>query len=530
MRTLGIALLMLLAALPALAQDDVTLRAALYLTGAAGEDELDGRLLEELEGWRSRPLPINRASPARLRESGLLSPYQIAALAEYRRRSGDILSLAELALVDGFGEEAVSVLGPFLSLDSERAPGAPPDTTLRVRQSFLLRATPKDVGGKYRLTAGRLEGAAAYKEKDGTFYALWRTRRGKVLAGDYNVRYGQGLAFWSAFQLAGLSTPEAFSKRGNGITPSWSFSGAGTRRGLAWDAVFGPVQVALFGAFDGSVGGGARWLGRRGEAGLTLARDRLSLDAKYGWKGVTLFGEAAWKNGSPAGVGGFLAPLGEHFRGAFLVRAVPSAFTGKKYGEYGLALGGGYRSDDRNRTASLTVDTALLPVPRQDPGRLQVKATGLFTWKMMDTWSWEPRINVRWRNYDAPRTDARSDLSWNRGEWTVKNRVNLLFSEGCGFLTYLEGGWKPSGGTVWLRAVAFATPSWQTRIYCYEHDAPGNFTVPALYGKGVLLSAYGGVKRRWGQWSLKAYLRASYQWQKEKPGKAGLKLQLAADR
>lgn len=290
------------------------------------------------------------------------------------------------------------------------------------------------------------------------------------------------------------------------------------------------MQVSLFGALDGSAGGGVRWLGRRGEVGLTLARDRLSLDGKYGWRGVNLFGEAAYRNGSPAGVGGFLLPLGGHFRGAFQVRAIPSTYAGKKYGEYAVALGGGFRSDDRNQTASLTVDTALLPIPRQDPKRLQVKAVGLFSWKVRETWLWEPRVTHRWRNYEASRTDLRTDLSWTSGAWTVKNRVNLLVSEGCGFLTYLEGGWKPEGGTLWLRAVAFATPSWQTRIYCYEHDAPGNFTVPALYGKGFLLSAFGGLKRRWGRWNVKAYLRASYQWQKEKPGKAGLKIQLVADR
>jgi hypothetical protein len=54
------------------------------------------------------------------------------------------------------------------------------------------------------------------KPGTGRFYGLYRLQKGKVLIGDYNVRYGQGLAFWSAFQLAGLSTLDAFSKRANG--------------------------------------------------------------------------------------------------------------------------------------------------------------------------------------------------------------------------------------------------------------------------------------------------------------------------
>ena len=246
--------LLLVAAFPAAAQTEETLRAALYLTGADSAEELDESLLEELEGYRHRPLPINRASRSRMLESGLLSGYQVASLEDYRSTSGDILSFPELELVDGFGKEAVMVLKPFLSLESARAPGEAVRDSLNFKHSAVFRVTMKDVGVKYRLSAGRLEAAGAWRGESGTFYGRWNTRRGKVLTGDYNIRYGQGLAFWSAFQLSGLATPEAFQKRANGITPSWSFSGAGTYRGLAWETAAGPFQFAVFGALDGRAG------------------------------------------------------------------------------------------------------------------------------------------------------------------------------------------------------------------------------------------------------------------------------------
>ena len=97
-------LALLLAAAPAAAQTDEVVRAALYLTGADGPEALDDRLVDELESFRNRPLPLNRASRARLLDSGLLTPYQVAALAEYRSLSGDVLSFAELERVDGFGK------------------------------------------------------------------------------------------------------------------------------------------------------------------------------------------------------------------------------------------------------------------------------------------------------------------------------------------------------------------------------------------------------------------------------------------
>ena len=523
-------LLMLLAAAPAAAQTDEVVRAALYLTGADSPEELDDRLVDELESFRNRPLPLNRASRARLLDSGLLTPYQVASLAEYRSLSGDVLSFAELERVDGFGKEAVAALRPFLSLESARHPGEAVRDTLTFRHSALVRASLKDFGAKYRLTAGNVEAAGAWKGASGTFYGLYRLPKGKILIGDYNVRYGQGLAFWSAFQLAGLSTLEAFSKRANGIAPAWSFNGAGTYRGLAWDYTGRHVQWALFGALDGTVGAHAGWLGRQGQAGLTVTRERVSLDGKYGFRGVDFFGEAAWGGKAPAGLAGSLFPLGEYWKGALQLRAVPSAYSGKKNGEYGAAGGVSFLSDSRTFKASWTVDVSLLPKPETDTGRKQAKSTALLSWTVPENWLFESRLVYRWRNYDSNRADVRADATWTRNAWTVKGRLNGVHDGGFGLLGYLEGGWKPPDWAVWARLTAFSTAGWQSRIYVYERDAPGNFSAPAYYGTGFSAMAFAGWKKRFRKTTVKLYLRGSYRWQKEKPGQAGLKLQLQADR
>ena len=523
-------LLFLLATAPAAAQTDEVVRAALYLTGADSPESLDERLVDELESFRIRPLPINRASRSRLLESGLLTQYQIATLAEYRSLSGDVLSFAELERVDGFGKEAVAALRPFLSLESTRPPGEAVKDTLMFRHSALVRATMKDLGAKYRLMAGNLELAGAWKGSNGMFYGLYRLPKGKILVGDYNVRYGQGLAFWSAFQLAGLSTLDAFSKRANGISPSWSFNGEGTRRGLAWDYTGHHFQWALFGSLDGTFGTHAGWLGRNGQAGVTLTQNRISLDGKAGFHGADLFGEAAWGGNALAGVAGSLFPLGAHWKGALQLRAIPSAYSGKKNGEYGAAAGLSYLTDNQAFKASLTADAALLPKPDIDTGRRQVKTTCLLSWTLMDSWLLESRFVYRYRNYESDRTDIRVDATWNRGAWTLKTRLNGVHDGGFGLLSYLEGGWKPQDWTAWLRLTAFATAGWQSRIYAYERDAPGNYSAPAYYGTGFSAVAFTGWKKRWRKTTFKFYVRGSYKWQKEKPGQAGLKFQLQADR
>ena len=523
-------LLFLLSAVPAVAQTEEVVRAALYLTGADSPEDLDDRLVDELESFRNRPLSLNLASRARLLESGLLTLYQVATLTEYRSLSGDVLSFAELERVDGFGKEAVAVLRPFLSLQSALRPGEAVKDTLLFHQSAIVRVTLKDVGAKYRLQAGRVEAAGAWKGQAGTFYGLYRLRTGKILLGDYNIRYGQGLAFWSAFQLAGLSTPDAFCKRANGIAPSWSFNGTGTYHGVAWDYTGRHLQLALFGSLDGTVGAHTGWLGRIGQAGLTVTPRRVSLDGRLGIRGVDLFGEAAWCGKAPAGLAGSLFPLGEHWKGALQVRAVPTAYSGKKDGEYAAAAGLSYLSDNRAFQGSLTVDASLLPRPGIDTGRKQVKSTGLVSWTAAENWLLESRLVFRWRSYDSDRTELRADVTWSGGAWTVKGRLNGVHDGGFGLLGYLEGGWKPSAGMAWLRLTGFSTPSWQARIYAYERDAPGNFTVPAYYGTGFSVMGYAGWKRKWKKTTFKLYLRGSYRWQKEKPGQAGLKLQLMADR
>ena len=261
----------------------------------------------------------------------------------------------------------------------------------------------------------------------------------------------QGLAFWSAFQLSGRTTLEAFVKKANGVTPSWSFNGAGTSRGLAWDYTGRHLQLALFGAMDGTVGAHAGWLGRHGQAGVTVTPKRVSLDGRAGIRGMDIFGEAAWNWKTFAGVAGSLFPMGEHWKGALQLRAIPSAYSAKKNGEYGAAAGVSFLSDARTFKSSLTVDAALLPKPATDTGRRQVASTGLLSWNAGERWLFESRLVYRYRNYEDDRADVRVDATWTREVWTIKGRLNGVHDGGFGLLGYLEGGWKPPGGTGWIR-------------------------------------------------------------------------------
>ena len=66
---------------------------------------------------------------------------------------------------------------------------------------------------------------------------------------------------------------------------------------------------------------------------------------------------------------------------------------------------------------------------------------------------------------------------------------------------------------------------WEDRIYVYERDIQGAFSVPAYYGRGCSLSAVAAVKRRHFTLGARVFKIAYPGMGGKKPGRTGLKLQ-----
>lgn len=516
-----------LSALSLSAQEDPMLRAALYLSGASSEEEIPSDWIERLEA-----AGVVRINSDHLRSGILLSDYQVASIRDYRAASGDILSWEELSLLDGFSREAVAALKPFLSLYSSRMPGAV--DTVRVRGSALLRTTLSSVGAKAKMTGESWRAGAAWRGKDGSFYGEKTLRQWRLLVGDFHSKWGQGLVAWTGFSMESLSTLDAFSRRSTGISPVNSYTSASSLRGLAGDYSGRHFRLAAYAAQGGRYGLHGDWLGRRGQLGLSAVWDdglAMSLDAKYNRRGVDLAGELAFRGGSVGGKASARWKMGEAWKAAAQARVLPSRFSGKKNGEYALALGGaftdgrwqtltgrsGFGSSVPRHKASLTLDAALLPVPGTDPRRFQLRAYAVWQWQISAVWALDLRITERYRNYEFPRTDLRLDVKTASGPWLGVFRSELVHCEKWGFLTYAEGGCKADGASwvnayyAYFRLSAFSTATWNDRIYCYERDAPGTFSVPALSGTGLSVSLVGSLKFRLGRWIiLRTYVRGAY--------------------
>lgn len=575
------------------AQSDNLMKAILYLSGADSEEELDEQEMERFSVLASSPLEINLVSRSRMATCGLMSQYQVASLMDYRLRNGDVLSVSELAAVDGFGEDYANALRPFVSFASNALPGQTEIGSKRLTHEALARSAVKgkdfNYGAKYRMNYGEsFEFSSAartkYSDKERFPPSAWamnmtyfgKRRIGKVIIGDFNARFGQGLTLWSGMSMSGLSSSSSFSKRPSGLSPSWSWSGIGSHRGVAADLTAGRMVFSTFVSLPGlrswcesgkpaeislMTGANVTRYSRNGQFSITgycltgslnMSAEpkggKLSGDFRYSWRGVDYFGELAWDfaGESPGAVLGVVFPLGGDWKLSSAVHSYSSDFSS----DYSGGMRSWTKTSDEHSVSiglekSWAFLTADLAVKDGDRSKRQVRVLFKLPLQLTGTSVLSIRITERFRPYEEIlkyRTGARCDLDWSssglsarygpadKPAWKIRGRIEGLLCRSLAGLTYLEGGRKTDRFSAYLRGTIFIADNWDDRIYSYERDAPGNFTVPAYYGRGWSLSAVAGCKFRFGKVkALKLYFRASavaYSFMKEpKPSVTEAKIQ-----
>ena len=501
----------------------------LAVTGAAAIEELDEGEYERLEALLTRPLSLNAASLMRLQSCGLFTRFQALSLTDYRRRNGDIRSVTELGLIDGFSPESAAALAPFLSFYSAQTGGGPERN--RHRHEQLLRVERKTAGwgyaAKYRFTGkSSLQASATLRssarERPGrpdtwsfNLTLPFRKRPGQLIVGDYSARFGQGLGLWSGFSLSGLTTAESFARHPTGFSPCWSLSPDAPLRGVAAELGFGRLNLSAAAAFPGlrarmdgnpaatvsALGvGNLSWIGRNAEASATLlAGETRRIAADFRWTPGTLsfFGEAALdlRAGVPGAVGGLIWSPAYQRKLSLVFRHYPVAFDGtlaagvrtgsRCSGESGLAAG------IRLPWLRMTADYARFPAK----GQAQTKWLCQLPLTIRESLTLTPRCALRWRQ-GVRREEYRLEAAWAGTPWQAKARGDLVRCAGTAWLAYAEGGCKTARFSLYARAGIFKVDDWDDRIYVYERDVPGCFNVPAYYGRGYSASLNGGVRWR----------------------------------
>ena len=224
-------------AIAGLSQSVEEMEKILLFYGVSSAEELDSYEVEHLGAYLSRPLEVNLVSPATLSASGLMTPYQVASLTDYRKRHGDVMSFEELTSVDGFGKAVVEKIRPFIDLSGRDISAYDERNDFQgsvdVKTGWKSSGEPT-YGMKFKLKAARQFSAGGAFSRTSQAAGLlpdafsgyvsydFRKIPGKLVVGDFNARFGQGLALWNGMSLSGLSSPSSFLKRTSGISVSSS--------------------------------------------------------------------------------------------------------------------------------------------------------------------------------------------------------------------------------------------------------------------------------------------------------------------
>lgn len=585
------------------AQSDHEMKCIREFLGTDADEEIDSYEVEILEGYLARPLRINQLPGSKLISSGLLTNYQVASLLDYRKTSGDVLSFNELAAVDGFGSEFVKKLAPFISLDSSGTPGQTSERENEWYRKSVMRAGYRNTEGgqdgfnwgtRYQMetTGGnrisfafsRPSDADGFSPQNITGNVVWNFNHDalKLVVGDFNARFGQGLGLWNGLVLSGLSSPSSFYRNASGVTGSSSFTGTYALTGAALRFAKGRFAISALSALPGIKTSGKDngfsllpainigWYGSSFSFSVTdycefsglssqnvrIPHMKTSADMSLCLKGTDLFSEIAydWVNRVPAILAGTSFPFADGQRIAMIVRYYSPSYdsylsaaprTGSKCSdEAALSAAGdfvlgryvtvngqtGFGSSVRRLTMQVSVDASAKTSSIPWISSFQLKFLLSLQYMISDRFRLDLRYKERFRNYGTVTThsNVRMTFSYLSRKLVAAIRAETTKAVEAGIVTYLEGGYKTDKLAAYLRQGIFFVDNWDDRIYVYERDAPGSYNVPAYYGRG-LWSAF-NVSWRFAKWG-RLYARISllsYPFmdaEKKKPGKTELKLQ-----
>ena len=569
------------------AQSDEDVEMIMNLLGYDEPEDLDEYEVERLSSYLERPVKINVASTSYLRSCGLFSQFQAASLLDYRARHGDLMSYNELALVDGFTEESVRLLTPFISLsggsvgtDGVRHDGLVNDLAIKGGIKVSDKELSEGYALKYRCTSGdgvsvAFSASCPYDKRLDvpdvlSGHIAWEPFRKpfRIIAGDFNARFGQGLALWNGMSMTGLSKTSSFFRSASGISSSWSFTGGTAHTGVAGELSIAKLRLSAFVAFPGIKSGNIANVqmlpafnlcryGRNMSWSLThyleyvparsgntghIPDMKTSADISMCISGTDVFSEIAfdWVSRTVAALAGVRFPAGEDVNMACHLRYYPASFSplrsaaprsvSKCSNEYGASFCCDYMPYESLLTGSVSFDAAYLPVSKDDKVEsVHMKAVADCEMKISDFLRLKLRLSERFRTWGRNyKTDVRADLIWEVSGFSLSGRFNMMRYVDTGFLGYLESGYKAEKLSIYLRQLFFSIDDWDDRIYVYERDAPGSFSVPAFYGRGMNTAFMASWRfSKWGRIYAKASL-TTYPFmpqQKKKPGKAELKLQ-----
>lgn len=256
------------------------------IAGTLEEDaELDyTTLLEDLTFYFEHPLNLNTATIEELRELYMLDEIQINNLQQHIKRYGPLLSIYELQTVDGFDVPTIRNIENFVAVKPASGLSkvtfktmldeAQSDLFIRYKRTLEqqkgyktdpetgqapFEGTPNYFYSRYRLQFRKslragftLEQDAGESFKNGldfsSFHLMYSDQGWlrKVVVGDYQVLFGQGLTFWNGLGFGKSPFVLNAKKNAVGLRPYSSVQEFNYLRGGAATIGLGDVELTAF--------------------------------------------------------------------------------------------------------------------------------------------------------------------------------------------------------------------------------------------------------------------------------------------
>lgn len=370
-----------------------------------------------------------------------------------------------------------------------------------------------------------------------------------LVLGHFNARFGQGLGQWSGMVIDSYTTPSSLMRRPSGISPYTGWSPEYAMNGAAMALSLGRWSISSYADIGGlpdigrkeklRYGANAAWNHRHGEIGLTLGGDIRTMAASVDFQHSLRGGSVLCAELNYAADSLFMKPVATN-PASGSVKAVGGARMALGQVDFGLR---GYYSmyehnlvsavdwlGGRKRNHRIWSGTSLSYFPRakgQTPaGAAQLKIQANYSATSGECWSFATRVNIKLRElthfadttakyakaWAMRKYELRQDIRWDNERFLASLRLNALYGESLALLAALEGGWRAKSFQSFAQLAFFRVDDWDDRLYLYQRDAPGAFNVPAMYGRGYMLSAY--MRADLGRY-VKLYLRmawSSYPW------------------
>lgn len=193
---------------------EVIITIAEELADDESDTEVAALFIEQLHELSDNPANINSGDEAEISRIFFLSDFQIKAIIDHTRESGNIVSVYEIASLPGFDRHTTEMMVPFISLDYKENNIS---GKLKLRNNIITNlnikpgesdslapGSPWKMLSKYRVISGPFSGGVTIEKDAGEkflspfpdFFSshLVYTGKGilrKMIIGDYSARFGQ---------------------------------------------------------------------------------------------------------------------------------------------------------------------------------------------------------------------------------------------------------------------------------------------------------------------------------------------------